>query len=302
MTQTPRWTEQQFEAEALKATALFRDERMGEDLVTYSTHFLEARRWVEDLLEISVDPSELREHAQELLTDPGTLTAARYLAGPPISKDDLETVAQVTVSAHALAHNSGTPETVVETLLAGIDRNRFIWLSEDRPPTEAERNAATLATAAMIAASLRATGRRNEGKTAQEQKVKDALIARGFTQVATRNIQRLGQAPRPGEFCGESMFGEKKADIVVGLWDNRVMPLECKVSNSSTNSVKRIGEASNKAVLWVRDLGQTQVVPGAMIAGVFKAKNLLAAQTKDLTIWWSHDLDTLANWIDSTRP
>jgi len=30
--------------------------------------------------------------------------------------------------------------------------------------------------------------------------------------------------------CGESLFGGRKADIVVGLWDRRALPLERPVS------------------------------------------------------------------------
>lgn len=35
---------------------------------------------------------------------------------------------------------------------------------------------------------------------------------------------------------GESLFGTRKADLVIRLYDGRAMPTECKVSNSSTNS------------------------------------------------------------------
>ena len=96
----------------------------------------------------------------------------------------------------------------------------------------------------------------------------------GFTEVPTRSIPTLVQAPGRGEFCGESQLGERKADIVVRLWDDRVMAIECKVSNSATNSVKRLNnDAAVKARQWVGEFGTAQMVPSAMLAGVFKTRN-----------------------------
>jgi len=57
------------------------------------------------------------------------------------------------------------------------------------------------------------------------------------------------------------------------------MPIECKVSNSSLNSVKRLNnDAAVKAVGWKRDFGLRQVVPAAVLGGVYNLHNLLEAQ------------------------
>src|SRR3546814_5622550 len=65
--------------------------------------------------------------------------------------------------------------------------------------------------------------------------------------------------------------------------DRRVMPIECKVSNSSTNSVKRLNnDAAVKAETWRNDFGQNQVVPTAVLGGVYKLHNLLDAQRRGL--------------------
>lgn len=45
-----------------------------------------------------------------------------------------------------------------------------------------------------------------------------SLRAAGFVEVKPRVINTLRSAPQPGEFCGESMLGTRKADIIVGLW------------------------------------------------------------------------------------
>lgn len=77
-----------------------------------------------------------------------------------------------------------------------------------------------------------------------------ALLESGFLEVdsAGRDMRMLSGAPRSGQFCREALLGERKADLVVGLWDGRIRPIECKVSNSSTNSVKRLNnDAAIKA-------------------------------------------------------
>ncbi len=80
------------------------------------------------------------------------------------------------------------------------------------------------------------------------------------------------------------------------------MPIECKVSNSSTNSVKRLNnDAAVKAETWRNDFGQNQVVPTAVLGGVYKLHNLLDAQRRGLALYWEHDLAALTSWINGTR-
>jgi len=79
------------------------------------------------------------------------------------------------------------------------------------------------------------------------------------------------------------------------------MAIECKVSNSATNSVKRLNnDAAAKAERWISQFGKAQVVPVAVLAGVFKVLNLEQAQDLGLTLFWSHDLDKLGAFIEST--
>jgi hypothetical protein len=190
----------------------------------------------------------------------------------------------------------------VEVIRAGLDRRRFVWVPEQREPSEYERAAAILASASLVANSRAGTDRRSEGKTKQEAAVESKLREAGLTLVARREMASLRQAPNPGEFCLESKLGTKKADLIATIWDFRVVLIECKVSNSATNSVKRLNnEAAAKAEAWRRDFGLTQVVPVAVLGGVYKLHNLVDAQSRGLTLFWAHNLDALAIWILSTR-
>jgi hypothetical protein len=94
-----------------------------------------------------------------------------------------------------------------------------------------------------------------------------------------------------------------KADIVVRLWDDRILPIECKVSNSALNSMKRLNnDAAVKAVAWRLAFGTHQIVPTAVLGGVYNLASLLNAQEKGLSLIWAHDLSPLAQWILSMKP
>jgi hypothetical protein len=85
----PRWTKEQLEADRVKAIAIFRKLRLEEPLEDYLEAFDEYQGFIEVLLETTVDLSALEASALEVLTDPRLLEVFRYLAAPPISRDDL---------------------------------------------------------------------------------------------------------------------------------------------------------------------------------------------------------------------
>ncbi len=237
-----------------------------------------------------------------ILTQHDLLEAFRYVAGPPLSADDLKTLSEAVLSPTRLRSDPAMVRRIIEVVSIGLDRRRFPWVAEGREPTEEERGAAVLASAALMATSRVGTNRRSQGKEAQEQLVEDALAGMGMNKVSTRPIPTLNLAPTPGEFCRESMLGERKADFVVGLWDHRIMAIECKVSNSSTNSVKRLNnDAAVKAAIWYEHFGTKQIVPSAMLSGVYKIHNLENAQNSGLTLFWAHEVDQLTAWIETTK-
>lgn len=297
------WSSEQLESDRLKAITIFRKERVEEPLEDYLKAFDEYQGYVEELLETTVDLSRLDSTALEVLTDQNLMDAFRYLAGPPISEDDLKVLAEApSLAKGQLEKNPQDVRRLIEVVRVVLDRRRFAWVIENRDPTESERDAAIMASAALMAARRVETNRRNTGKQQQEDLVKLTLRDLEFKEIPPRIIPTFAQAPQPGEFCGESMLSGRKADVVLRLWDHRVMAIECKVSNSALNSVKRLNnDAAAKAEGWKRDLGLRQVVPVAVLAGVYKLSNLLDAQDRGLTLIWSHDLQALTAWISETK-
>lgn len=301
--QLPYWSDAQLTADAEESQARFREKRMQEPLEQYLELFEQYRQVVEELIEWTVDLTQLRMYAPDILVIPDQLTAVRFLASPFISEDDLKILAETTLSRQGLTKDSSAGAgRVVDVVMLGLDRNRFPWVGESRMPTDFERLTAVVSTAALIATQRLQTMRRNTSKNDQEAMVASYLIEQGFTEVPTRTINSLADLPAPGEFCGEALFGTRKADLVVRAWDGRAMPIECKVSNSSTNSVKRLNnDAAVKAGVWLQEFGQLTAMPAALLAGVFKVGNLKSAQNQGLTIFWEHGLGALGSFLDATR-
>lgn len=303
MMQPPRWTAEDLARDSSLATEIFRKERLEEPLEDYLEAFDKYQGNVEDLFETTIDLTELDESALQFLTDPSLFAVFRYLAGPPISDDDLKTVAEVqTLNASQLRHDPEAVARIIEVVRMGLDRRRFPWVREDREPTEAEKKAAIVASAAILATQRVATDRRSKSRQGQEGIVSGALTGAGLAEVDKRRVKTLTDAPEPGQFCGESYLGNRKADFLVRLWDHRIMPIECKVSNSATNSVKRLNnDAAAKAEAWINDFGKLQAVPAAILGGVYKLHNLEDAQERGLALFWAHDLRALTDWIQATR-
>jgi len=300
----PRWTPEQFTADAAEARAIFRRERLEEPLERWKEAFARYKMKFTRLFEhyggtdpTSITPEQLATIFKDDLGD-----ELRYLAGPPISADDLKVLAETTLAPGVLARDGDAAQRIIETILQALDSRRFPWIGEHRPPTEAEKVAAIVASAAMLTRQRVQTDRANESKDAQENTVKAFLTSIGFTEVPARQINTLTDAPLSGQFCGEAQVGSRKADVPVRLYDGRLLPIECKVSNSSTNSIKRLNnDAAVKAGIWTREFGTNQIVPAAVLSGVFKVQHLIQAQHGNLTIFWAYNLTELEKFIEGTK-
>jgi hypothetical protein len=175
---------------------------------------------------------------------------------------------------------------------------RFPWLVEDRNSRRHEREAAIAWTAEVWAVEQLRTMRRTVSSRRQENAVVSALLKVGFEQhTGIRRLDNLDELPR-GQFSREASLAGTKCDIPARLKDGRLLALECKVSNSALNSVKRLNrETGGKARTWRNAFGQP-VVAGAVLAGVFKLSNLLDAQEDyEVPIFWEHNLRPLQKFV-----
>ena len=297
----PIWSEPELERERKRAQEHFRQGRRTEPLELYLELFDDYRRVVEDVFEQTADLARLSDNVSELLGDVRKLEVVRYLSGPPVSEDDLKTLIETSsLNVNRLKSDPASVDRLLTFIQDWHDRRRFPWIGAGREPSKNERHAAILATTTILATRRLETMRRSRSKI-QERLVATQLRRSRFSEVPARRVRVLTDAPQKGEFCRESMFGTRKADILIGLLDGRIMALECKVSNSATNSIKRLNnDATVKATVWKREFGSSQVVTAAVLEGVYAIRNLKDAQNNGLTLFWSHDLTAMLDWIHST--
>lgn len=305
MTQSnpPRWTKAEFQRDRDRAVRFFRARRLREPVEKYRKKFEEAAEDVMDVMRrthnLTDDLSGQSEVSLQLLVTPKLRTVLRYLTGPPISEDDLKTLADApSLAPGRLDADADTVRAIMAVIHASLDIKRFPWAAEGWMPDDEELHAAIVASASLLATQRMQTARRNTEKEEQEGRVKHYFRVMGLKEVGPRKIGNLTAAPGAGEFCGECLFDNRKADIVVRLQDGRVMPIECKVSNSAVNSVKRLNnDAAAKAVSWIDAFGKKNVVPSVVLSGVFDPQNLWDAQKVGLTIFWSHNLVPLTKCV-----
>ncbi len=306
MIEPRRWTPAEFERDAEEAESTFRNERLNEPLNRYSEFFERFAAVFRDLvgrLPELASAQESPDAVVEFVREDDARTAIRYLTGPPVSEDDLKTLAETRLSAAALRNTPENARRVADLLLRLLDQHRFPWIAERRQPTADEVERAVVASAALVAAQKVSTSRRGASKL-QEDAVKDVLRACGFAEDPSRpDIETLVDAPATNHFRGESKLGRTKADIVARLPDQRLLAVECKVSNSAVNSYKRVNhEAVGKARFWLSDFGRRQIVPAAVIGGVFEPSNLETAQGEGLALFWAFRLEDLADFLRSLAP
>lgn len=301
-----QWSLAELQADARTATRRFRNERLNEPLDLYNHFFGQFATIFAELIDqlagITKNPVDA-ELIAGLLDGRNQQKAFRYLTAPPISADDLATIADANLTPSRLRVTSPEAQRVRDIVLTILDPHRFPWVADDRSPTSEERHTAIIASAALAAASEVGTHRRNTSKDEQEQAVKDLLASVNFKEVKTRDIPMLTAAPNPGEFCGETRLARTRADVVARLRDGRVMAIECKVSNSAVNSYKRlVHDTGGKAATWYRELGSAQVIPAAVLSGVFGPANCQDVQdNKGVTLFWQHRLKDLADFVKRAR-
>ena len=304
----PWWEPEDFQRDLERAVELFRARRLREPVDQYRREFDKAAERVETLLRNTDNLTgtlpgapNSPEVALGLLADEELRVVLRYMAGPPISEDDLKTLAEApSLAPSRLSGDEAMVRRIMAVLRESIDTKRFPWMSApgQEPPDNTELYAAVVASASLLATQRVQTTRRNSDKERQEGRVQRYLTLIGLKQVDPRPIPTVREAPEPDEFCGECQVARRKADIVVALHDGRVMPIECKVSNSALNSVKRLNnDAVAKATRWLDALGKDQVVPCAVLSGVFNRHNLEDAQDAGLTIFWAHSLKPLGTFL-----
>lgn len=302
------WTFEEIQADCALSEGHFRDRRINEPLDDYLEEYVAAKAAadsvIDQLEEVLADPAN-GDVLAAIIGNAALFTALRYLAAPPISSDDLNTLLQRNVSATAIRTDQDFANSLAEVIRKSIDPKRFTWLAEGDHPTAEELHTAKVASAVVVTSQRVQTKRRGEEKRGLEGAVEHLLQALGFVKVATPrdSIDGTEGLPGPGQYMTEVTIAGHNGDFVLGLFDRarRRLALECKSSNSAINSRKRLNkEVVGDAAEWNRRFGN-QVLTGAVLRGVFDSRYVFDAQNTPLLVFWSHRLDDLQAFIESTR-
>lgn len=221
----PHWEDTQLEYDRHTATANFVHERIDAGPAAYSVEFAQLRLIVEEFFSATHNLSALQGPQ---LGSQAAVDAARHLAAPPFSADDLKTVIEVLA---AEGDGLDAQEALVEVVLSALDPIRVPWLSESREPSEHEIVTAINWTTGVWASERVRTARRMEPSRRQEDALADSLAAAGFQEVPRPSAIHVVDALDRGCFCREVEVAGTKSDMPVRLRDGRLLAIECKVSS-----------------------------------------------------------------------
>jgi hypothetical protein len=296
----PYWSEKELDRLRQQARQQFVDRYSDEVQTAYSEILTDCRERVEQLLIETNDLRTLGEGGSMLDTRRALLDAARYCTSPAISADTMRIVGE----------RDGTEGTI----LTFLDSERFPWIGDERAAKPAERRRAVWMTAKLWADQRAKTADRTSYSKAQEKRTCEALEKAGLAHVSRAEIRnRLrelgddpsagltasnwGDALRRGEFTDEIKLAGNKCDVPARLKDGRLLPIECKVSNSEVNSTKRlIRETLGKHIDWRRTYGR-ELGTGVVLAGVVSMVNLRQAQEQGMLLFFEHRLSSLTAFI-----
>lgn len=227
----------------------------------------------------------------------------RQMLAPPLSQDQF---AIVCTAYNKSAENGDRhlsveiAEQVAQAFLAMRDIRLLKWLSETRPPTEEEVRHVVYAVTRLLAAQLHLTAKRTASSTVQEEAVVELLSAKNWERLPSRLVDR-GAVLGARQFMKKTRFATttrpQEVDIACGLGATMVLAMECKVSNDTTNSVKRVNDVLKKATAWREHWGSF-VQPAALLQGTIGYKDVQRLVHAGVTVFWSHDLPRFERWID----
>jgi hypothetical protein len=306
-----RWTTEELEQDRKTSCATFADRRrtereqrdrtIAEDVPTYRSDF-------EDLLAAT---NNLRQITADSLGVRRLMRAARFVPVPFISDDDLDTLtgAKLKNWMKQTTERGSRPSELdfaaaAEVFIQQLDTFRAPWVRDDRDPTDEERERFLAGSITLRLNSRLASLRKSEAAARQEQAVRAAIEAAGYTeanppQTITNVEQHLAEgsyARRPRVLAGASVDVpiRPRANHPTGL---TFVALEAKDSNSEVNSRKRLIEVMEKATTWNAAGLPFGFRTAAVVSGCLPLNRLIEAQERGVLLFWEHRLDDLTLFL-----
>jgi hypothetical protein len=318
------WSDADLAENAQKALEEFVERRLAEPGGKYLAHVKTRRSAIVRLFKLlaDIDPNAPDpKTVRMILLDEGLFDALRYVAGPPVSEDDLGVLVTKDVKGFNkanLKNDDALSIAVIKLICKLSDPFRFPWIAAGRNANRGELRTAIAATATMHASQALQTERRGHGKIV-ERRLELRLEELGFMKVSGQTAAKAGQSPADGTpafppkgrvaqpshhpaypyFYGECVVYGRKVDMFIALATGRMIALEAKDSSSALNSTKRLlNDTAAKAKHYSMEAGKN-IISVALLSGVFKLSDLRTAQNAGLYLVWSHDIDGFIEWVKS---
>ena len=223
--------------------------------------------------------------------------ALRHLLAPPLSQDQFKLACPEWSKA---SEKNGTP--LPKDKAAAVAAKIGEWLEPRFSSLIAQGDEIDLLGAAYLMARQEyETVRRIKLARRQESEACTVLEDLGFKKAVAAMVDEPG-AVAEREYLLTTRFAtadgsSHEVDIAVGLSKRRILALECKVSNDTTNSVKRVNDVMKKSEAWRRQWGKF-VTTGALLQGVIKESDIHRMLEQEIVVFWSHDLEKFRDWVD----
>ena len=228
------WQAGEVAADVGAARNEFRSRRLGEPLARYLAAFDDAQAVHAELIAglegaLALDIAGVALLARLWATDAGR-AAYRYLAAPPISEDDLETLAEAKLAPRSARQGNPALARMADVMRTTLDPRRFPWVAQARAPTRAELSAAILASTTLAATQRVHTLRRGDEKSIVEGSVRGLLVGMGWQAAAYRpgrGVQNLINDAPParcfmkGVFKDRSVLEAQETPMLI-FWGHRL--------------------------------------------------------------------------------
>lgn len=246
----------------------------------------------------------LRDIPGALKRDGATMAVLRYMMAPPLSQDQFALVCGGWRKGSEGPRSSPLPQDVAERAADEFARrvspHLSRWLTGGGKHLRDGIEKTVWYVGALMAAQAIQTTSRMQASTGQETELVALLRDAGWTQLPAKLLDRRASLPSR-QFMHKTRFTTATAtgqevDVALGLANDMVLALECKVSNDQTNSVKRVNDILKKANVWKEHWGNF-VQTGALLRGVFSTRDVTRLLDAKVVVFWSHDLAYAREWL-----
>lgn len=303
-----RWTEQELAADAKTSTDVFVARRRTERARREQAIAKHVPEYRQEFLDLLAATDGLRSITGSSLQNRRLLRAARFVAIPFISDDDLDSLTGASLKGwmQQKTEKGSRPSDVdfdaaAEIIAQQLDPYRAPWIAKDRPPTKAEVERFLAGSITVRLNSRLGSLRRSEAATRQEQAVRDALAEAGYAEFKGRSktlVDPRAEMPEGTFSPAARLLAGASVDVPIRLKAGHstgltFIALEAKDTNSAVNSRKRLIEVMEKATAWNSAGLPYDFRTGAVVSGVLPLRRLVEAQDRGVWLFWEHRLEDL---------